>query len=122
MVEAARDFLLLEAETFGGEQRIDFGVRLVTKRGHEAFELGVTLGAAGAVGEMFGRWWIERLAATLGKIAIRQRIVLEVWRACAHGWPPRSARSLRAARNRWTRTVDSFRPIMALTSRGVQSP
>ena len=87
-----------------------------------ALELGVALGAARAVGEVFGRRRVERLAAAFGEVAVEQRIVLEVRRANVHGCPPSSARSLRAARNRWTRTVDSFRPIIALTSRGVQSP
>jgi len=44
---------------------------------------------------------------------------VEVMRAEHHGLPPKRPRSLRAARNRCTRTVDSFRPVIMLTSRGV---
>ena len=85
-------------------------------------ELGVARAARGAVGQMLGDGRIERLAAPLGEIAVEQPVVLEVARATDHGLPPSRPRSLRAARNRWTRTVDSFRPVIALTSRGVQSP
>ncbi len=65
---------------------------------------------------------IERLAGTLGDITLEQMIFVEMVWTTDHGFPPSSPRSLRAARNRWTRTVDSFRPVIALTSRGVQSP
>ena len=62
------------------------------------------------------------VAVALGEVALEQPIVVEVVRAADHGFPPSRARSFRAARNRWTRTVDSFSPVIALTSRGVQSP
>ena len=85
-------------------------------------ELGVALAAVVAVGQVLGDRRIDALAAALGEIAVEQAIVVEVTRASGHGLPPSRPRSLRAARNRWTRTVDSFNPVMALTSRGVQSP
>ena len=53
---------------------------------------------------------------------LEEPVVVRMASAEHYGLPPSSTRSLRAARNRWTRTVDSFRPVIALTSRGVQSP
>ncbi len=85
-------------------------------------QLGIAVAAARAVGEVldFGRW--NRLAGHGFEVALDQPVVVQMVQAADHGLPPRSARSFRAARNRCTRTVDSFNPVIALTSRGVQSP
>ena len=65
---------------------------------------------------------IKRLSAAVREIPLDEAVVVQVVGTSHHDFAPRSARSFRAARNRWTRTVDSLRPVIALTSRGVQSP
>ena len=106
----------------GREHFVELGVGFRSQPVHEAPQIRVPRAALRAVGEMLGRRRIERLAGPLGEVALEQPIVVKVVRANDHDLPPSSARSFRAARNRCTRTVDSFRPVIALTSRGVQSP
>ena len=79
---------------------------------HELREISRSARAhVGAVGQVLGRRRIERLAAPLGEVAVEQPIVVrDGARRADHGLPPSRPRSLRAARNRWTRTVDSFKP------------
>ena len=79
-------------------------------------------GACRALGQMRRDETVHGRSVEPGEIALEQTVVLEVMRATDHGFPPSRPRNLRAARNRWTRTVDSFNPVTALTSRGVQSP
>src|SRR5262249_12434341 len=85
-------------------------------------ELAVASSALGAIADMFGRARVKRLTESLGEAELVQPIVAQVAGASDHGWPPSSVRNLRAALNHCPRTVDSFRPVMTLTSRGVQSP
>src|SRR5207248_1407341 len=89
---------------------------------HQPRHLGVARAAILTVREMLSGSGIRRLTTSVGKVAVEQAIVLQVTEAKRHGLPPSTVRSLRAARNKWTRTVDSFKPVIALTSLGVQSP
>jgi hypothetical protein len=118
----ADDLLLLEPQALGREDGVGFRLAVAAQAVHERGELGVADAAGPAIGEMFGDGRIDRLTAALGQVRVEQPFLLEVMRALDHGSPPSRPRSFRAARNRWTRTVDSFSPVMALTSRGVQSP
>ena len=120
--DTAQDGLALRLLPFGGEEGIGLGVGLGPETVHEARELAVPARAVDAVGEVLGRTRIERLAGPFRLVAVEQPILREMLWTTHHGFPPNSPRSFRAARNRWTRTVDSFNPVIALTSRGVQSP
>ena len=120
--EAPGDVLLLRAQALGRKQRVDLGFRVRAERRQERADVGVAARARAAVGEMLRRRRIDGLAAPLGVVAVDERVVLKM-RARARSWlPSEQRRSLRAARNRCTRTVDSLSPIIAPTSRGVQSP
>src|SRR5207244_152551 len=122
VLEPLGDLLLLQAQAFRCEHGggVDFSVR--PQALHEVGQPGVARGTWLAVGEMLGQRRIERFAGTVREITVQQSFVAEVVRASDHGLPPKRPRSLRAARKRWTRTVDSFNPVIALTSRGVHSP
>ena len=122
VLDAMRDLLLLPAQILGAKRRVDFGVSLRAHVFHERRQVGVLRAAGGAVRQVLGGWRIQRLAAPARRDSSRTGGLLKVACAVSHGLPPKRPRSLRAARNRWTRTVDSFSPVMALTSRGVQSP
>ncbi len=122
MLEPPEDVLLLLPQPLRREDRVGFGVRLGSHVVQERDELDVARTARVAVGQMFSRRRIERLAAAVREIALDETVVVQVVGTSDHDFAPRSARSFRAARNRWTRTVDSLRPVIALTSRGVQSP
>src|SRR5262249_22450396 len=120
--EAARDLKLLRAEMIRRERRVGVGVAVGAHLIQHAHELGVPRSAFVAVGQVLGRRRIGRLAVSLREVALDEAVVGHVTRMTHHSLPPSSPRSLRAARNRWTRTVDSLMPVIALTSRGVQSP
>ena len=122
MLDAPRDLLLLCLEPFGGEELVGFGIALGAQCVEKAQELRIARAARRAVGQMFGRTRINGLTGSLGVVTVVQPLLLQVARPTDHGFPPSRPRSLRAARNRCTRTVDSFNPVIALTSRGVQSP
>ena len=122
VLEPARNVLLLGTEALGREDRVGFGGRVDAQRFQKVRHRRVAFAAVRAVGQVLGHRRIEELSALDGQIAVEQSLVLEVVRAVHHGFPPSRPRSFRAARKRWTRTVDSFNPVMALTSRGVQSP
>jgi hypothetical protein len=115
------DVLLLEAERLGGENRVGLGFGFGAKPVHEARELAVAKPTVLAGRQMVCGRLIE-LAAALGDVTLKQPILVKMTRARGHGLPPSRPRSFLAARNRWTRTVDSFNPVMTLTSRGVRSP
>src|SRR5439155_19465985 len=121
-LDAPRDLLLLRAQALRREDRIGLRLAVAAQRVHEAGELRIAATAFIAVGQMLDDGRIDRDAAALGQVRVEQPFFLEVTRARDHGLPPSRPRSLRAARNRWTRTVDSLSPVMVLTSRGVQSP
>ena len=74
-----------------------------------------------AIGEVLGRRRIDEIAGARRQVALEEALVLKVVLMPGedHGLPLNNPRSLRAARNKWTRTVDSFKPVMALISRGV---
>ena len=114
--------LLLEAERLGGENRVGLGFGFGAKSVHEARQFAVANAAVVAVRQVLGGRPIDARTAALGNVALEQPIFVEVMRATGHGLPPSRPRSFLAARNRWTRTVDSFNPVMTLTSRGVRSP
>ena len=116
--DAARNLLLLDPQAIGGEQRIGLRVRFRTQPVHEAQELGVPRAARIAIGEVFRHQRIKRRPALLGEIAVEEALIVEMMSHVDLSRP----RSLRTARNKCTRTVDSFRPVMALMSRGEQSP
>src|SRR5262245_23953684 len=122
MLQPARDVMLLCPQAFGCEDRVGVGNCLGAQRLHEADKFHVPLATLAAVGEMFGDRGIGTFTASHDKVTIEQAFVLEVMRPTHHGLPPSRPRSFRAARKRWTRTVDSFNPVIALTSRGEQSP
>ena len=121
-LQAPRDVLLLRSHALGRKNVVELGVRLGANPVHEAPEIRVARVTFRAVGEVHGGRRLDRLPALFGHVAVEETVFREMARLEHHGFPPRRARSLRAARNRWTRTVDSLRPVMALTSRGVQSP
>src|SRR5207302_1879768 len=108
LLDSAQNLLLLRAETLGRENGLAVGVRCATEAVHEAGELGVARRALGAVGQVLGGARIDRFAAMLGQIAVEDLPFIEMTRTSDHGLPPSSPLSLRAARNRCTRTVDSF--------------
>ena len=122
MLDAAGNLLLLRPLPFRRKDFVELRVGFRAQGIHEAAEVAVPGAALGAIGQVLGGWRFERFAAMLGEIALEQTVFLEVTRAKDHGCPPSKPRSLRAARNKCTRTVDSLRPMMAPTSRGVQSP
>src|SRR5678815_1743639 len=106
----------------GGEEGVDLGVRVGAHIVQERRELEISSLAGLAIREMLRGRRIERFSAAVGKVTLDEMVVVEVVGTSNHDFAPRSARSFRAARNRWTRTVDSLSPVIALTSRGVQSP
>src|SRR5262249_41070423 len=114
--------LLLEAKAFGGEDRVGFGIGGLAETFEQIDDLVEARRAGGAVGEVFGCRWIRRPLVPRLEVVAVQASVVQMRGVDGHGLPPSNPRSFRAARNKWTRTVDSFRPVMALTSRGVQSP
>ena len=122
MLEAPRDLLLLRSHALGRKNVVELGVGLGANPVHEAPEIRVAGVAVRAVGQVLGGRRLDRLPALFGQVAVEQTVFLEMARAGTSRLSSQKARSLRAARNRWTRTVDSLRPVMALTSRGVQSP
>ena len=122
VLDAVGDLLLLGAQVLGRVDIVELGVGLDSQRVHEPRQLVVACGATRAVRQVLARRGIERLADPLCDVAVEEPIVVQMDPQSDHGFPPRRARSLRAARNRWTRTVDSFNPVIVLTSRGVQSP
>ncbi len=106
----------------GRKERVGLDVRLAPKAVHERGQLCIAAAALMTVSQVFGGRWIERFSGPLRHVAVEQAIFGKMMCTSDHGFPPSRPRSFRAARNRWTRTVDSFKPVMALTSRGVQSP
>jgi hypothetical protein len=121
--ETPGDMLLLRAKALGREQLVGLGFSFHAETVHEADQLGVAAAARRAVGEVFGGRRIDRLAASFDEVALEELIFQQMMMPAAyHGLPPSSPRSFRAARNRCTRTVDSLSPVIALISRGVQSP
>ena len=113
----AEDMLLLIVQAIGREDRLGFRVAVRSNRVEPARERGVSGRARRAAREVLRERRFERLTGAIGQIALVQAIVAQMTRQADHDVPRMRARSLRAARNRWTRTVDSFRPVIALTSR-----
>ena len=97
---------------------VGFGAQAV----HELDEVAVAGAAVPAVEQVLGGGWVGRFARLLGEITVEESLFPQMMSATGQGLPPSNPRSFRAARNRCTRTVDSFRPVIAATSRGVQSP
>ncbi len=122
MLDAPRNLRALALQILSTENPVELGIAEFTKLGHEADELVVPGRTARTIGQMFGGRRVETLSGSGGQIAIEEAIFGEMAREVHVARPPRRARSFRAARKRCTRTVDSFKPVMALTSRGVQSP
>jgi hypothetical protein len=122
LLEPLADLLLLRSQAFRREDRIGLGVAFCPHALEKRRQLGVPGRAPIAVREMFGRRWVDRLADPRGAIALEETLFREVTHVGFHAFVPSRPRSLRAARNRCTRTVDSFSPVITLTSRGVQSP
>src|SRR5207247_3662519 len=116
LLEATRNLRLLKPQALAREDRVRLGDALAPELVHEAREIVVALAARRAIGEMLGRRRIDGVAPAFDQITLVQSIVLQV-PAEDHGFPPSSPRSFRAARNKWTRTVDSFNPVMMLISR-----
>jgi len=117
--------LVLLAQPLGGKDRVGLGDALRTQRVHDLRQFLVPPAARAAIGEMLGQRRIDRFAVPRRQIGVEKAFVLQVTRQGFerfHDLPPSRPRSLRTARNRWTRTVDSLRPVIALISRGVQSP
>jgi len=86
-------------------------------------DLGAGTGALGAaILDRIPRARVQFLACPCREITLEQVVVFQVPGVNDHDLPPRNPRSLRTARNRCTRTVDSLMPVIALTSRGEQSP
>ena len=119
MFQPVRDCLLLRLQTLGREHGVGLRIGLLAESVQETGELAVAFAALSALLQVIDHRRIGQLTASLGEIAVDQAVFLDVMRVSGHGWPPSNPRSLRAARNRWTRTVDSFKPVIALTSRGV---
>ncbi len=122
LLDPSGDVQLLGAQPIRREEAVGFCIGVRAEPFHELPQLGVAKRARVAIGEVLGGPRIDRFFTALGEIAIEQTLFLNVMRAVNHGLAPSRPRSLRAARKRWTRTVDSLTPMMALTSRGVQSP
>src|SRR5258706_5801505 len=122
LFQSPRDLILLGAHSFWREHAVELRVRVAAQRCQKAAQFVVALAARVAVAQVFCRRRIRGVAAPFRVVAVDEPFILKVGGTNDHGCPPSSARSFRAARNRWTRTVDSLSPIMAPTSRGVQSP
>ena len=88
-------------------------------RGHDP---GIRTHALVAVGQVLRRARVQFLACPCREITLEQVVVFQVPGVNDHDLPPRNPRNVRTARNRCTRTVDSLMPVIALTSRGEQSP
>ena len=112
----------LRLQPVGWKYLADLCVGVGAQAIHESSEVLVPGGAPRTVGEMVRGRRIDRLAAALDEITVEEPLFRQVTPATDHGLPPSSPRSFRAARNRCTRTVDSFRPVIAAISRGVKSP
>src|SRR5215467_12203184 len=98
-------FLLL-TQPLRGEHGVRFCIRNRSDVVEDGDELRVAHPARLAVGEMFHGGRIERLTTTVGEITFDETVVLQMFGTSDHDFAPRRARSFRAARNRWTRTVD----------------
>src|SRR5262249_29121700 len=114
MLESPGNLLLLLAQPFGSEDGVCRALSLAAQRVHELRQLVVTGGTRLTVREMLGNGRVEPRALALGHVPFEQPLVVKVG-AMDHSFPPSSPRSLRAARNKCTRTVDSFRPVIMLT-------
>ena len=122
MLEPTQDLLLLDPQPLGRECVVGFGISVGAGLVHERDHLVVPGHAVAAVGEVLGGTRVEFVAGARREVVLEQVVVLQMPGVDRHDVPPRNPRNLRTARNRCTRTVDSLMPVMALTSRGEQSP
>ena len=98
MLETALDLRLLRAQPIGGEHEVGVRDAVRAQSVHERRELGIACRAGRAVTQMLGHPRIGRFARTRCQEVIEQSLVDEM--RVAHGLPPSSPRSLRAARNK----------------------
>jgi hypothetical protein len=98
--ETPQDLLVLHTQSIGRENRVSLGGRVVSQAVHELRQLIVSAATLTAVRQVLGNWRIDQLALPLREIALEETLFRNVPSPADHGWPPRSARSLRAARNR----------------------
>ena len=113
---------MLGAKAVGREDPIGILVGFGPQAVHELDEVAVPGAALAAVEQVLGGGRIGRFTRLLGQITVEDSLFPQMMSATGQGLPPSRPRSFRAARNRCTRTVDSFSPVIAATSRGVQSP
>lgn len=122
VIEPADNLPLLNVQPFRREDGVALGFSGRADVVQEAAERRVSRRALPTIDQMLRDPRVDRFALSPSDVAVEEAILLEVARAQDHGFPPSNPRSLRAARNKWTRTVDSFSPVITLISRGVQSP
>ncbi len=123
--DPARDVLVLLPQPIGSEHSVGLGFAFFPQQVEHSHQLLVARAARAAVCEVLGDRGIDRVPLSRRQRGVEEPIVLNVTRQGVeppHGTPPSRPRSLRTARNKWTRTVDSFKPVIVPISRGVQSP